>query len=121
LKKRGADTNLARLLREIHANYPFLFAKYGCRVVKEQCHGDPSLDHAIVVIDAGAFRLCAARDRGDTLWSIARADTPQSWRPVEDVFRATESDLNAIYSTPPMLDKHFADIEPFLAAVPPKQ
>ncbi len=121
MAQRGADSNLARLLREIHTDYNFLFAKYGCRVVKEESHGDPSLDHAIVVMDAGAFRLRAARDRGDTLWSIARKDSPQSWRPVEEVFRAAESNPSVIYSTAPMLDKHFADIEPFLAAVPSKQ
>jgi hypothetical protein len=110
LNRRGADRNLANLIREVRSDYRFLLEKYNCHILAGESYGDPSLDHAIVVIDAVTFRLRAARDRGDTLWAVASIETPQSWRSLDAVFRAIEPDTKYPYSTAALLEKHFFEV-----------
>jgi hypothetical protein len=51
LKGRAAKRNLKNLLREVDATYGFLFSRYGGRVLLDESHGAPSMDHATVVIE----------------------------------------------------------------------
>jgi hypothetical protein len=120
LSQRGANRNLANLMREVRSDFSFLFNKYHCRVLPKESHGDPSMDHAIVVVDAGTFRLRAARDRGDTIWEVASVKTPQSWRQLQGIFKVIEPHAKYPYSTAELLERHFFEIETLISDTPLK-
>jgi hypothetical protein len=68
LDRRGAASNLKRLIKEVESECDYLFSKYDARIVPELSHGMPSFDWATVVVEVRSLQLSASRDRGPITW-----------------------------------------------------
>jgi hypothetical protein len=116
LDKRGAATNLKRLMEEVESDCGYLFSKYGGRIVPELSSGSPSFDFATVVVEVRSLQLRATRDRGFTEWEITAPASPYPWQPLGLVCQrfASESGRRPS-STFGLLADHLPEIEQLVA------
>jgi hypothetical protein len=111
LDKRGANSNLARLTREIEGDYDYLFSEFGGHIVPEQASGNPSFDWASVVVELNSVLLRASRDRGYTDWYITAKGSRYRWQPLDPLCRKLATDPGATLSMYRALKDHLPELE----------
>jgi hypothetical protein len=114
LDRRGAESNLRRLTREVENQYDFLFSEHGGRILPELSSGDPAMDFATVVIELSDLYVRAMRDRGYTQWFVSLNGAEHSWKSLDPILKKISPPESLPYSEYQGLRFHLSEIQQLL-------
>jgi hypothetical protein len=115
LERRGAESDLRRLRREVIDQYGFLFSEHGGRILPQLSQAVTNLDWATVVVQVNRIYLRASRDREKTDWHVSLNDQMGPWYRLDQILKKIQPSNNLSHASDhDALRYHLPEIEQIL-------
>ncbi len=87
LDRRGAESDLRRLRRNVMRQYRFLFTELGGRIMPQLSQGVANFDWATLVVEVNRLYLRASDDNGSTEWHVSLNHIMGPWYRLDPIVR----------------------------------
>jgi hypothetical protein len=114
LDRRGAESDLRQLRREVIDQYGFLFSEHGGRILPQLSQAVTNLDWATVIVQVNRIYLRVSRDGENTDWHVSLNDQMGPWYRLDQLLKKIRPNNLPCATNDDALRYHLPEIEQIL-------